>query len=264
MKSFPAGLTVKLTLPFTDQNGDPVSPAGLSYIVSDLDGLPVVARTVLPVAPTDTDTDITIPSRSNILAPGEISGGRVVTLSMETANGIYQQRETYVLRAYERLVPPRNSFMTDAAAQALALDIPGLTGLAGANATDREAALIEAHTRIARVPVTPVLTIYYRRAKVYDRHSWPDVTADDFRTIHQGLKRALMRAQLREANDILASDPVRDRRRAGILSQRTGESSVILSPITTTETPASPEAMIELAGFIVPGSINPHSVGIIL
>ena len=132
MKSFPAGLTVKLTLPFTDQNGDPVSPAGLSFTVTDLDGVPVVARTVLPFEAIDTDTEITIPSLANVLAPGEISGGRVVRLAIETADGIHQARETYVLRAYERLVPPRNSFMTDAAAQALAFDIPGLTGFAGA------------------------------------------------------------------------------------------------------------------------------------
>ena len=231
--------------------------------MTDLDGVPVVARTVLPFEAIDTDTEITIPSLANVLAPGEISGGRVVRLAIETADGIHQARETYVLRAYERLVPPRNSFMTDAAAQALAFDIPGLTGFAGADATDREAALIEAHARIARVPVTPVITPYYRRAKVYDRHSWPDVTADEFRTIHQGMKRAPMRAQLREANDILASDPVRDKRRSGVLSERIGESSVTLSPTTATETPASPEAMAELVGFIVPGSINPHSIRLI-
>lgn len=253
MKSFPAGVTITLTLPIIDMNGDPVTPTELSYLVRDLDDEIVVAPTNLDFASTDTDADITILATFNDAAVGA-AAGRTVELKIKSAAGTFVQSETYALRPYQRLIPPLNSFLTDAAAQVMLADIPGLDALAGAEATIRQAALIEAHTRITKIPVQAAPYEMLCPVPVYDRHTWPDVSAETFRAFNGPFKKALMRAQLHEANQMLTGDPMREKRRAGILSETIGESSVTFQSgglALASNAVTSSDALAELSGYIV-------------
>lgn len=252
MKTYPAGLVVRVTLPLIDFNGDPVKPTTLAYSVSDLDDLVLVPTTNHDFAANDTDADVTVQAVFNQLAAGEFSGGRIVRLFIGSAAGVHVQELVYGLRGYRRLVPPVNSFMTDAAAQVLAGDIPGLEDFIAAEATLRQAALIEAHTRIARIPLSPDATTHCR--DVYDRQSWPDVTPAQFRLLPGAFKRALYRAQLIEANNLITGGGEDSRRANGVLSETIGDSSITFAAGSSASARTglgSKAALSELAGYIV-------------
>lgn len=253
MQTYPAGVTVTLTIPLIDHNGDPVTPVELSYSVSDLEGVELVARTGLDFAANDTDADVRVEAAFNALEPG-VPGGRVVHLFIKAADGTHVREIVYGLRPFQRLIPGTNSFVTDAAAQVLAADIPGLDGLTGAEATERQGALLEAHTRITRIRFRVPFTTPVRGELLIDRSGWEAMTPAEFARLPASFKRTLTRAQLHEANTVLTGDPIGAKRRAGILSETIGESSMMFQGGAAPRTVlSSAEALAELTGYLVYG-----------
>jgi hypothetical protein len=152
-----------------------------------------------------------------------------------------------------------NSFMSLEAADALARDMPNLTGWKGATDEQRGAALINAYARLVRIQmrfttdeVIDTQTVYDVDASyetILNGKTWPAITKTSFLAFPKPFRTALRQAQLAEANSILTDNPVEARHRAGILSETVGESSIMLRG-GRLELGVSSDALRYLTGYV--------------
>lgn len=251
MKSYPVGLAFVVTIPFLDLNGDPVSPTGLFARVVNEDG--TVLDTFTPaVVEGDTDVELDIPATCNA-APG----ARSVELDMTVEGGVITTTVNYLVVAPVVLQLFENSFQTSLQALALSSEMVNLVGWDGAGAADRSKALAEAFFRLT--------TIGYRAQRAEDLdtqnyipdtdlvikpRSWPYMTIERWKALPARFRKALCKAQILEANEILRGDPVEGKRRQGILSESIGESSMMFRSGKPLDLGISPAALQALSGFI--------------
>jgi len=260
MNSYAAGLAVNVTLEFHDLNGDPVTPTALSYMVQDENGTELIPGSVLPLEAGATSATILIPAEHNRLAPRESAGVRVVTLFMNDAAGAHEVYTTYMLRRPQRLQVLDNSFITYPKSILIADEIPRLDAWNMANAMDRQAALIEAYTRLTRFgyivkrpeeadSMSYLTDDLWGTARITPQ-MWPVMEAAYFNALPQNFRTALAKAQVAEANEILAGDVVGELRRSGLLSKSVGESSMMFRSGKPLEMGISHQALNYLTGFV--------------
>jgi hypothetical protein len=205
--------------------------------------------------PTDTDATITVPPAHNNAA-----GGRVVRLYVESVSGTHTVEETYVLRAANRLEFLKNSFMTYTRAQVLATEIPRLDSWNMAAKEDREAALIEAFTRITRlgfrvkwpedIEIQGYLMSHFWDRQIIKPENWPHVTTEIFGAWPEAFSRGLQKAQIVEADQLLQGDVVGSKRRLGVMSESIGESSMMFRPGKPLDLGLSRQALEYLTGYL--------------
>jgi hypothetical protein len=257
MNRYPVGTDVTVTIAFQDLNGDVLTPTGLTYTVEDGDGTVLAGPTTI-ASFTGDSVDITVPGSIN-----NTTGARMVTLNITTADGVFESQAYYAVTASTRIVRLENSFQTYANALFMAADMPGLTGWQAACEADRMTALIEAYQRLTRMNYLVrwplgvdfqmrVVIPYWANGLVHiTPRMWPLMTDELFSPYPDPFKHALYRAQVAEANEILTGDPAGDKRRAGILSESVGESSVMFrSGVAPYEGNVSRAAMRYLTGYL--------------
>jgi hypothetical protein len=256
MQTFAAGTTVRVTIPLVDLNGDPVTPTAIEAAVNDQDGTPIVPPYVVAFTPGDTDVEITVPADKNqITGP---AGARTVFLEVTTADGVFELFETYLLRGAVRLTVPTNSFQTYEQALVEASLMPPLTGWNAASAIDRKNALEEAYRRLSRIgyrvwrPEDVDAQNYYVPDELdrIEPRLWPIMSLDRFLKAPAHFRKALCRAQLQEANEILSGDVVSQKRRQGLLSESIGESSMMFRSGRPIDLGITTETRAHLTGFI--------------
>jgi len=183
---------------------------------------------------------------------------RVVRVKMTTAEGVYETEELYLLEKPQQLEKLKNSFVTLGEAYMVARDMVGLDGWAAAEADERVAALVTAHRSLCR------LTFRYKGTTSQSRITWgqsaeigysyvteiKDITEGEWTSTPEHFRTALMRAQLAEADILLQGDPVGEKRRAGIVSETIGESSMFFRQNPEVHLPISRAAMEHLAGYV--------------
>lgn len=257
MDLFPVNSTVSITMPIVDLNGNPVVPTGLSYAVLDENYEELVAATSLFGSFTtgDTHAQIVIGPSHNIM-----SGPRVVLFTVTDAAG-----NQYVFESYYGLVPVRrltvltNTFQSHVSALYLSQSMPSVAGWTAASQADQEMALIEGFTRLIRmnfvIPYPEMVDTqalldpdYY--AEITPR-MWPRMTPDLFARYPASFSQALCKAQVAEANHILTGDPIADKIRSGLFSEKVGESSMMFrSGIRPVTLPMCREALEYMTGFL--------------
>jgi hypothetical protein len=254
MRTFPVGTNAVVEVPFLDNDGSPVTPVALAYAVKDSAGEDVVPLTAIATL-TGTSTDISIPN-------GLIStpGGYSIELFITVAGGeVLVQEEVFAVQPTVKLQFLVNTFQTRANALYVSGSIPNLIAWMGATKDDQTTALIEAFRRITLlnffIPWPEVLDLQNRIAPRYQSHltprMWPLMTPDIWTIYPDYFKDALNRAQVIQANALLNSDPMADRRRAGVFSEKIGESSLMFkSGVRPLDDAVSRDAMNALAQFI--------------
>ncbi|CAO3459764.1 hypothetical protein [Azospirillum argentinense] len=256
MKTYPSGSAATVTIPFVDDNGDPVIPTAAAVRVLDEDGGVLLASHALAVAPGDTEAVYTVSGALNTVAAGKTV--RVVVVLLTTADGAVEVQVPYVVRAGSELVVPRTSFQTYYQAILLAQDMPRMDGWGRAGEAERTAALIEAYDRLTRIGYEvrrPTGLDTLNRldpgwVEHYRPRDWPLLTPEQFRAADAGWRMALRKAQIVEADIILNGDVIAGRRRAGLMSETIGESSMMFRAGKPLSLGVSEEALRYLTGFV--------------
>ena len=257
MHKYPAGTAVTVALPLVDLNGDTITPTGLSARVLDQDGVQLVA----PYAPSNTDGDaeieITVPASANQVASG--LAGRTVELTITTANGTYNQSNSYLIEAMIAFTVPNNSFQSYVQALITAEMLPNLMEWGMANDEDRQRAMLEAYARLTRIGYrirSNQELAQDRIADVLDGEErvapgwWPQMTVSEWNALSSRFRKAMCRAQIIEANEVLRGVRPDDKRRMGILSESIGESSMMFRVGKPLDLGISQAALRELTGFL--------------
>jgi hypothetical protein len=230
MKTFPVGTDAVVEVSFLDNDGSPVTPTALAYVVKDGQGEEIVPLTTIATL-TGTSTDINVP-HGLLTTPG----GYSVELFITIAGGqVFIQEEVFAVQPQTRLEFLVNTFQTRANALYVAGSIPNLISWMGAGKDDQTVALIEAFRRITLlnffIPWPEVLDLQNRIAPRYQSHltprMWPLMTPEIWTIYPDYFKDALNRAQVIQANALLTPDPMGDRRRGGLFSEKIGESSIM-------------------------------------
>jgi hypothetical protein len=253
MIGIPVGSDATLDVPFVDLNGDPVTPTGLAYAVYDGEGVPIVELT--PIADlTGTHATITVPAGLHA-QPGGYSIQLFITVGSQT----FIEEVVYGVFAVNSLVFLKNSFQTFAQAFYLATNIPNLTSITGSSKKEIVPALIEAFDRITKlnfvIPWPELLDMQSRIAPHYKQGltplMWPLMTEELFAQYPENFRKALCKAQVVEANQILTGDSYASRRRAGLMSESVGESSMMFKAgVRPLDLGMSREALDCLTGFL--------------
>ena len=259
MKTYPVGVAVTVTIPLVDFNGDPVTPTGLSYVVYD-EFMDDLADADVPVEEGMTDVAITVLGDANRLASGATAGIRTVVLEIVTEGGTFRVDQTYKIRSNINLVLLTNSFQSYGLAQLTASDMPRLFGWEGADDAARQGALIEAFERLTRIGyrVRRPQDIDFQNTigeindleDIIEPRAWPVMDPSRWNNLPQHFRKALCRAQVLEANEILRGDVVGEKRRSGLLSESIGESSMMFRSGKPLQLGISGPALEALTGYV--------------
>ena len=232
MDTYKSGTAV--TTVFSLAAGDGVlTPTALRSRVLDEEGNLIADWSAVanPAAGADSVSVVTS-AVVNTLTPPQLRGVRVVELEVvNTFAGTTTVLEVgHLLESSKLLVPGINSFQTyyQAVLEAQLYSDETVAGWAGqTDAQARTRALSEAFERIRMMPV--VIEWESDQSIIRDVFNDPprlrDLDSAQILRLDARLMKALKKAQLIEANDILTADPLAQLRRAGIQSQTVGESS---------------------------------------
>jgi hypothetical protein len=230
MQTFTVGSDAVVHVPFLNSNGDPVTPSAASYQVLDMNDAQVVAPTAIGDV-SGTDAVVTVPTTS--LVPG----GYTIRLTMTVGSQSISHEELFGVIAVNRLTYLKNTFQTYANAVFVSRDIPNMVYWLGASRDDQTLALIEAFNRLSRfnywIPWPEIVDMQNRIApnwvSTLNANMWPLITPENYASYPIEFRTALNRAQVAEANAVLqgGDDGYSVRRRAGLMSEKVGESSIM-------------------------------------
>lgn len=229
MDKYLAGQALNIKVPLVDAVGALINATAVSYRLLNEAGAVIVGATVVnPFVAGSEDVTIATSSANNTLT-GVTRGLRVLELTLTTAAGPRLVEQSYLIETLEPLVVPDESFQTLKQAELLGVSMPQIPSWELASRDARVAALIQARLHIA--------ALAYRFTFADDQsHLEPEFGVSDlkllstaeFNELSDEFKVALKRAQVFEADDILAgTTTLEGKRRAGLLSETIGESSMM-------------------------------------
>ncbi|MTH61198.1 hypothetical protein [Paracoccus litorisediminis] len=220
MRIYPEGAAILLSL---DVAG--IDLAGGSATLRDEHGDVLADLGPVTGANGQEKIEVLVPAEHNVFLPSDDEVG-VRFLRISFASGV----RTDLPFGIERDAPLRemeNSFMTLPRA---VVEAARMVGLEDFNAEEDEgrlkAALIEAYRRITQLRLTYETTGARPRWESLDARIWEDFTPDAFTILPSRLQRALRRAQLTEASEILRGNAYASKIAAGIQSETIGEASI--------------------------------------
>lgn len=260
MDVFAADQDIALTIPFTDLSGEDITPLAMTRAVLDeKENVLSPATTVVLPGPVGTQIIITIPAALNALGAGVSQGLRTIEVVLTTSVGPVIQRVSYIIRSLTILTILENSFQTWGEAQLYATEIPNLLSWPVYDDFTRQTALMQAYRKLTRY------SYFVRWPKdiddqrylqpMYDRriapHHWPVMTSEQWLTWYpEEFRAALRRAQIIEADIIVGGDKVNDKRRAGVLSETIGESSMMFRVGKPLDLGICDATLRELTGYL--------------
>lgn len=170
---------------------------------------------------------LVIPSSVNTLPSHKSRAARIVVCKMEFAEGETEERHSYGIVSTIRVRPMVNSFVTFERASLIAADSPNLAGWYSASDDHKKTALVEAFKRVTRIPMWHGGGTL-RKIVIVSPSDWLNLSQQVFDALPVRFSSALMQAQILEANQLLQGDEIAERRRAGIIEETVGESTVKL------------------------------------
>jgi hypothetical protein len=256
MNTYPAAYDVNVSFSLADVVGLP-KVVNAHYEVLDEDGTAVVADTRLPlVSGEESEIVIKVPAAGNMLAAGVRRAYRRVVLNLETSSGWVALEQEYLIQVSQAtlLIPGTNSFQTILKAELVALDIPNLPGWRDAPREERIAAMIQARENIGKMSYR-----YNFWADNWQKYVIPEfgvysitlLSQDEYMQLPPAFRTACERAQVIEADDLLAGDLATEKRRAGITSETVGDATTMFTQVRPVRQLLCDRAMRELSRFVV-------------
>lgn len=255
MNRYPESSIVQINVPFTDLNNAPVVPTEVRAVLFDGEEQVMEDFGAVTFNLVDGFATITILAQLNELTDLEPREARVLLVDLITASGTISKRSSYIIQAEQTLEIMANSFQTLETAEIAAIDMINLSGWHGAENESKTSALVDAYNKITQIPMTYYSVVAENgvpdeRSDVgLTRDSWFSMTYNGFQALPARFRRALRRAQLLEANEIILGDNIQRKRTAGIVTETIGESSVTLRG-NKMNFGLSDQAMSALTGFI--------------
>lgn len=254
MKFYPADSIVEVEVAFNDLNGQPITPTSVSAVLFDGEDNEIENFGSIPFDPAAGSVTVVVPRIYNELDSDETRAVRVLRVSIGTVGGEIIRSLPYALEAEQRLEIIVNTFQTYETAQVAMKDMVNMSGWTAANDDQRRAALVEAFRRITMMPLKYGVRdthdkLNFREEHYITREDWIGMSAEDFKKLPDHFRQALRRAQLIEANELLQGDAVARKRRAGIVSETIGESSMTIRA-DRVDYGLNPQTMAALAGYI--------------
>jgi hypothetical protein len=255
--SYTAGSEIKITLPLTDEDGNQIDAVSYSYTLYNEAGASVEANSgAVPAGMYD--LELIIPAGSNTVAAGERYGARqLVCIVTDDDGDTHQIIHTYILRAHVFLSVPSESAQTLMQSMILTKSMSQavLENWNYADEEEREAALIEAWSRLYKIRYNPWLPTDTPPDDLYELQQTGklilnQVTVDQWNALPDHFRLALRRAQIVEAGVLLGGDPVFERRMDGLLSKTVGESSEMFRSAAPIKSVISPKARREIGQYI--------------
>jgi hypothetical protein len=261
MNKYLAGEAVTVTFPLDESMG--VAPATASYRLLDEDENVLIEQDT-PTDPANGAVTIRVDGAMNMLAPAVTSGSntlqpaqlraaRTAQITLVYQNGTVRLEQSYLIEASSLLVPGTNSFQTLAKANLVALDIPALNGWGAATDDQKIAAMIQARINLG------MLRYRYRFDDNWMNYVMPEfalysittLTQEEYVELPVQFRRAIERAQIIEADDLLNVDPVLAKRRMGIVSETVGDSTTTFNAVRPDRGLVCPRAMLEVTRFVL-------------
>lgn len=256
MDTFAPSTDISLTFDMSDEEtAEIIEPVSANYDLFDDEGVQLVNAEPVPVSGGEDELTITIDANMNTITGTE--GARTAVLNVTTASGVKMLSKTYLLARFSILSVPAESGMTLAQSEMLTVKMAQAVLENWPHESDKRktGALREAWNRLSRIPFSPwrefqqvpTTTQPYLRSGDFALN---DITADDWISLPENFRRAVMRAQLIEAAVILDGDPTWDRRQDGLISKTVGESSEMFTSKKAAFTAISPKAQREVSAYI--------------
>lgn len=262
---YKSGTTVPVTVPLPVNGGVTLTPSAVNVVVHDESG--VVIATISPDLPISPATELTfeIPADKNLLDPMTRKGARQVEVTFTAGTAVYIEVAHYLIENSVQLSVLVNTWQTYPEALMTRSDLAVLHGWDAASDSLRISALNVAHTAMCNLRYRYRLNSTASQRRLTD---FPGVSENSFGQVYatvtdprnilawewaeypDDFKTALKRAQLVEADTMLAGDPIGDKRRAGIVSETIGESSMFLRQVPEAQFAISRAALNHLRGFV--------------
>ena len=250
------GQLVEIVIPFTDVNGQAVTPTDITATLYDGEDNLIMSFGAVVFDPAEVETKLVIYSSLNTLQGDELQEVRRLEVKITHAGGSFTRSHSYAIEAEQSLRIMQNSFMTYETALMQSQSFVNMTAFASDTEVRQRAALVEAFRRITKLSM--VYSILDPENVVQDTYrlgvsTWHYINADAFQTqFPSHFKRALRAAQLAEADELLQGNVVAKKHAQGIVSETIGESSVTLragfSGVGSTGIGAA--ALAHLSGYI--------------
>lgn len=217
---------------------------------------------------------IPIPAELNRLSDNMTKDLRRVVVkfsTLEDGSLISAQESSYFIRSETPLIIGKNSFVTYEGYRLIASMIPHLSNMADATEDQIVIALQEAHDRLMGLRfrlsystrqenVGYVSEVAWRPRAITDddpletssyRFKLDEVTEEDFKTLPEKFRKALAKAQVYEADNVMApTDSIEERRRKGVILETINEVKMMFSGTVPVNQKISREAMRVLAPFL--------------
>lgn len=233
MNFYPEEYIVEVVVPFTNLNGEQITPVALRAKLFNGEDVLIDDFGAISLVGASGQKTISVPAIYNTLAGSEIREARVLKVEIDTASGTIHKRHSYVIEAEQTLEIMVNTFQTYETAEIAAINYVNLPGWTVSDEVRRRASLVEAYSRITAVPMKygprdDLGQNIEGEEVIITREGWLDMTKDAFSALPTHFRRALRAAQLVEASELLSGDSVGRRHRAGIVTETIGESSMTL------------------------------------
>lgn len=243
MKRVLSGQSATVAVPVPDLPG-----AALSAIV--MNGAGVVLADMLSISSGEPGTQmVAVPASANMLG-ARLRDVRVVRVRVERDEESQLFDVEYIVEAEEVLVEGVNSFQGYAAALLVSLDIPGINAWGDADKSQRIAALIEARRTLARYRFSRIHTDQSIDTQLSGVGNLLTLSQSEWCALPTGLKEALCRAQVIQANYLLGNREYETLRDNGVLSEKIGDSSVTFSETRPSSKGVDRRAVAEISRYI--------------
>lgn len=235
MLEFASNTDITIDVPY-EYNGTALTLTGFEYEVLDADSNTTLVRQADPnFSAVNSFSTLSLPASANTTTKKR--DVRLLNAYLITANGTYVVPQVYLLKGNQlELTVLTDSYMTYAQAvltrASMAEELPYYDAL---TEELKAVALEEAFNRINRLQFT-VGTDVNGDPIVYNELT--TLTVPTFIALDSNFLSDLRKAQITEANSIVQNSPVKDKIRAGIISETIGESSMFFKqsgiPLTPT------------------------------
>lgn len=263
---YKSGSPVAITVSLPNWAGAPLTPTAVSRVVTDEAGVVISDATpvALPAAGS-TSFIVTVDGAFNEIPDGTPDGLRQVTTTITGAAGTFTDTQSYIVRSANPLVRMGNSFITWPETLLVRSQMTKLDGWDAADDDTRIAALVSAHRNMTQLRYRfPIGENFQSRIVDFYGMSVDNVFGRIFVVLSDimfygpqdydgwpaDFQQALKRAQMAEADNLLAGDPIGVKRAAGITGETIGESTMEFRKVPEIQMPVSRAALIHLRGYL--------------
>lgn len=228
MLSFLAGQDITITL---DPSLTGLEATALQYRVVDHEGIELVPKTAVPGWTPGTEASIVVPALLNAVPTGKTQVARTLTLYVTGTGGasaVSTLDSSYRVVVEDRLPIPEASFLTLVGAEMIAEDMASLVGWKAADDKSKTAALMESREDINRLSFRYEPGDWQSRiSRDFAVDTMSEMTASEWAALEPAFRNALQRAQVLQADAILA-------RTSDDLAQEKGVTQIVIGESSRT------------------------------